>query len=175
MRCVTIVPALLAGTVACASLSLGPIPAEFGDRHSITIASRSLTVAHEFTSGLTDSTRVLVRDREQWVEVWSRIHANRQNPPPAPDVAFDEELVVVAALGQRPSGGYNIGIDSVVQHEHGAVAYVSRHAPGPQCAVTEALTQPVHALRVPRFEGQILFVERTFVSECGDAALRAVP
>jgi hypothetical protein len=56
------------------------------------------------------------RDRAGWEEFWdSRINRDAAGRPtsPAPGVRWDEEIVIVAALGLRPSAAYGIRCDGL--------------------------------------------------------------
>lgn len=62
------------------------------------------------TSALWEPARRVVRDSAAWAEVWSRLQA----PGGPPRVDFEEEAVVVVALGQLPTPSDFPSIDSVV-------------------------------------------------------------
>src|SRR5712671_3246759 len=60
-------------------------------------------------SGITDPLRMVIRDRDAWREMWKRVH-HGQFPelPSLPEIDFSREMIVVAALGGRPTSGYGI-------------------------------------------------------------------
>ena len=88
-------------------------------------------------------------------------------PEPAlPDVDFAREMVVVAALGERRSGGYAIVLDSATGRGGTLVVHLRTRSPDARCAVTGALTQPVDAARLPRHDGPVEFRERAEVVRC---------
>lgn len=118
-------------------------------RLSVWVPDSAATVAHEYYSGMELPARLAVTDAATWRAVWQQIYAKQQPQPDAPAVDFDETGVLVAALGERPSGGFDIRIDSVVRFERRTVVYLTERSPGPDCGVTLALTQPVHAVLAP--------------------------
>src|SRR5262245_26013330 len=64
-----------------------------------------------YNSGLPESRTQVVRDQATWARVWTDIW--RAQPAPAlPPADFSREVLVVAALGQRLTGGYTILVDS---------------------------------------------------------------
>lgn len=116
--------------------------------------------------GLVDSTRQVVRTAGEWAAVWQRMHGHITPQPALPAVDFTRSLVLVAAMGTRPSGGFTIAVDSVVRRGGGLVAHVTSTVPGASCMTTAALTQPVAAVRVDATAAEVTFQERQAVREC---------
>lgn len=114
----------------------------------------------EYYSGLTEAQRLVVRDRAAWTEVWAAIWRRHSPLPALPEVDFARDMLVVAALGERPSGGYGILVDSAAATPEGLVVLIRTISPEPSCAVTLALTQPVDIARLPRHDGAVLFSDR---------------
>jgi protease stability complex PrcB-like protein len=119
-----------------------------------------------FNSGMTESRRLVVRDEPTWRQTWSLIWRNVSEEPPLPHVDFTREIVVVAALGQRPTGGYSILVDGAARTAEGLSVRVRATSPGSSCATTQALTQAVDAARVPLVAGAVTFEERSETRDC---------
>ena len=117
-------------------------------------------------SGLRDSLRTVIRDQAAFAELWARMYAPYGERPPVPDVDFDREMIVAAALGTRSSGGYAIYLDSATIAGDALVVHVRRVEPGPNCGTTQALTEPVDLARVPRDARPVRFVEHSAVHQC---------
>lgn len=117
-------------------------------------------------SGFSDSARIAVRTQSQWNEIWARIAGNATPAPEAPEIDFATEMVIVAAMGTRPSGGYAIRIGRVVRRGNTVWAEVTSSAPGSGCMNAAALTAPIDAVVVQRTTGQVLFVENSEVRNC---------
>ena len=117
-------------------------------------------------SGFTDSARVAVRTQSQWNELWARIAGNATPPPDAPEIDFATEMVILAAMGTRPSGGYAIRIDRVARRGNTVWAEITSSAPGSGCMNAAALTAPVDAVVVQRTTGKVVFVEKSEVRNC---------
>ncbi len=129
----------------------------FGSRVSVWLPPSTAVLVHGYDSGLGDSTRLVI----------SQLTARSQPQPPLPAVDFDTERLLLAALGQRNTGGYDIRIDSLVRFEHGSVAYVTTRAPGQSCGTTQALTHPVEIVRVsPAPLEPIAFDQQAVVVGC---------
>ena len=75
--------------------------------------------------------------------------------------------MVVAAAGQRPSGGYGIQVRRARLDGRRLLVEVLETSPGPNCLVTASLTQPVQVVRVRGARaGEVEFVERREVRDC---------
>ena len=130
-------------------------------------ASRPIPIEETYT-GIDEELRTLVRTQQEWEDLWSRLAANRIPRPAPPPVNFSEEVVVVAAMGTRPTGGHAIRIDSVRYEKDTLWVDVTSVIPGPTCMTTQALTAPVAAVAVerrPNVTGR--FIDREEILDCG--------
>jgi hypothetical protein len=157
-------------TVACGKTgSLGPEGAQsaspVGEPLSVT-RLRPEPYSFSFSSGITDSTRVVVRDARAWEAAWRAVWSNHTPVPALPAIDFEREMVVVAALGSRRSGGYGILVDGATRTADGAEVSILKQVPGAGCGNTAAITTPVDIARLPRVQGAVRFRERTEVREC---------
>lgn len=134
---------------------------------TVTPLDSSLQNYYRHSSGYGDSARLVIRNRDQWDDVWSRIVSNHGPKPPAPTIDFSREVIIVAALGTRATGGYSIAVTDVSEESAGLVATVVRTNPGPTCGTTAALTAPVDIVRVNRLDVPVRFVEQQRVTDCG--------
>lgn len=129
-------------------------------------ASRALPIEASYT-GIEEPLRTLIRTEREWEDLWSRLAANRIPRPSPPAVDFSDEVVVVVAMGTRPSGGHAIRIDSVRYAKDTLWVDVTSVAPGAGCLTTQALTAPVAAVAVerrPNVTGR--FVDREETRDC---------
>ena len=121
---------------------------------------------YRFSTGFTERARVVIRSDAQWAQAWDRVVDRVMPKPERPAVDFSREIVVLVAMGQRPSGGYAVAIDGVFEADGRLYVRVNERSPGQSCFVTAALTQPVDAVRVPRRDLGVSFVERSETVEC---------
>ena len=165
MRAVPLVAGLLAMTGGCIEVALA--------QPSVRRASVPLTrlrggpVAFSTYSGLIDSTRGVVRDSVRWRLLWERLNQPFYPRPALPPIDFQREMVVVAALGAKPSGGYDLIIESAEQDSIGIEVALRRENPAPGCPVAAVNTQPADLARIPASEQPVRFRERTVVVPCG--------
>ena len=117
-------------------------------------------------SGLSDSALMVVRDSDAWRELWQRVNRPFIPPPPAPVVDFQLEMIVVAAMGTRPTAGHDIMIEGAEQDSTGIEIVVRRSEPAPGCPVAAAVTQPVDMARMRADRRTVRFRERQVVVPC---------
>jgi hypothetical protein len=117
-------------------------------------------------SGFNSSERLVVRNDSHWADVWQTAFALQTPVPPLPAIDFSTEMVLVAALGARPSGGYGIAIDELAPEGNGIAVLVTATSPGSTCFTTQAITQPVEIVRVHAVPGAVSFQERARTHQC---------
>lgn len=158
--CLLTALALVAG--GCGSAPITGVPADA----SLVPDDRVDTLFDDSYSGIDERQRRVVRESGAWADAWEQLHEGRTPVPELPAVDFGESLVIVAAMGSRPSGGHVIAVESV--HRAGETLYVvvRETSPGENCVTTSALTTPATAVRLPRVSGDVHFVEKESVSEC---------
>lgn len=123
-------------------------------------------VPYQFYSGLSERERIVVRDAESWTSLWPRIVGSHRPAPARPAVNFSDEMLVVASMGARPSGGHAIYIDEV-SVVRGTLVVVTREvSPGRNCVVTGAFTQPLALVRLERSDLPVSFVNRSVTRDC---------
>jgi len=153
-----------------AALAVGAAPA--GAQHETARESVPLTRmrggASAFTSysGMTDSARLVVRDSVAWQELWRRINKPFLPAPATPEIDFAAEMIVVAALGARPSAGHDIVIEGAAQDSAGIEGMVRRSEPAPGCPVAPAVTRPVDFARMRADRRAVRVRERQVVVPC---------
>lgn len=117
-------------------------------------------------SGLEERELVVVRDAESWAALWARITSRHRPASAAPAVNFSEEMLVVAGMGSRPTGGYAIHIDDVSLVRGILVVSIREQSPGRRCGVTEAFTAPLAVARLGRTELPIRFTSWNVTRSC---------
>lgn len=109
-------------------------------------------------SGLREPVRRVVRTDGAWTEMWAAIQQPVHPAPPAPAINFDQEMVIVVAMGEQRSGGYLVTIERVSEAGDGGIDVIVRtQRPGTGCATAAVLTQPLDIVRVPRRDGLVRF------------------
>jgi len=122
--------------------------------------------SERFYSGITTQQRLVVRDGATWANVWQQIDANSIPVPAVPAVDFASNVVIVAAMGRKNSGGYSIDVDDVRSVAEDAWVSITENSPGAMCITTAVITAPVAVVMVPRFAGQVTFLEHAVQDDC---------
>jgi hypothetical protein len=133
---------------------------------NLEVRRETAPAAFAINSGYGDSARVVVRNQSQWREVWARIAGNASPAPEPPEIDFSTEMVLVAAMGTRPSGGWSIRIDRVARRANTVWVAVTLQQPGAGCLSTAALTAPVDVVVIQRMDGKVVWTERSEVRNC---------
>lgn len=162
---------LLVGAVACSNAPMQstisqPLQSQIAGRLKVA-RLRATGGSFDDNSGLVDSLRIVVRDSVAWRSLWAQINRPFIPPPTLPAIDFDRDMIIVAALGAKPTGGYGIMIEGAAEDSSGIEVSVVLSAPGNGCALEAARTEPVDLARMPVTKRPVRFRERTVVVPCG--------
>jgi hypothetical protein len=105
--------------------------------------------------------RLVIKTREEFVDFWKQLISPvppGQWVPTMPEIDFSKEMIVVAAMGTKPSSGYLTLIDGACEVDSRVEVFVTNVGEpfGGQLAV---LTSPADAVRLPRTDLPIVFRE----------------
>jgi hypothetical protein len=114
----------------------------------------AFTSVHRGTQSRIEEPReVTIRTAAEWQTLW-----NEHAPSERPRVDFTKDMVVGVFLGTRPTGGYSVEIVSVEATGEGIVVSYRETQPARDAMLTQALTSPVHLVRIPLQKGPVRFV-----------------
>ena len=134
---------------------------------SITVTRlRNDAFSFTYASELRQPERLVIRDQSAWIDAWASLWPAFAPIPAPPNVDFSREMIVFVALGERPTGGYSILVDSAGTNGQGVTVWIGTSAPGAHCGTTLAFTQPVDIARLPRIGVPVHFVETSRVADC---------
>ena len=142
-------------TLVLASLSvacMGPAPSEELPITRLAKGQHSLQTEQQFD---------VITGQAQFRHLWSQFDAGA---PPALD--FTRETAIAVFMGERPTGGYAIRVDSVTRSEGELLVEVVLQAPGPECMTTQAFTQPYEMVSVPSGPTRADFSTRRVLLPC---------
>ena len=118
-------------------------------------------------SGFSDQQMRAVRSGGEWSEVWQTLYAGQSPVPALPSVDFARETVILAAAGTRSNGCYSIEITRASWNRSGVFAFeVLETFPGSTCGCTQAVTQPVHVVRLAAVSAAETFMLRRAELAC---------
>lgn len=116
-------------------------------------------------SGMLERERLVIRDEAAWAETWQQLTSNLGTHA-LPAVDFTQSTIVVAAMGRRNTGGYQILIEGAELKGESATFFITERSPGAGCGTGQALSEPTSVVVVERFEVEPTFVERSIVHDC---------
>ncbi|HYU79581.1 MAG TPA: protease complex subunit PrcB family protein [Vicinamibacterales bacterium] len=149
-----------------AAVSCGAAPLSPGGEPLTLTRLRAEPYSYTFYSGLDAQRRTIVRNAAQWQEIWTEIWKRTSPTPALPSIDFEREMVIVAAMGSMPTGGYSIVIESAAESGRNVNVVIRSASPGRNCGVTQAITQPVDIARVTRRDATVTFTERAETFSC---------
>lgn len=163
-----ILPLVLSVASACATR-----PPDMGSRampESVTgVAIRrddnSATV-FQGSSGIAEAERLLIRNEADWQSAWKRLVANVSPQPSPPAIDFSHDMVLLAALGARPTTGYGIHIAHVGRTAGVTYVEVRTERPGKRCRPAQRTVTPADVAVVPQLNEPVTFVEVDSVVAC---------
>lgn len=156
----------IATAVACGSPTDSGAPASVEPAELVGASQVSDSVIVALNSGIPDRRRLVIRSEAEWHALWREATASVSPAPDVPRFDFATEMLLVATMGARPTGGYAIMIDSVYAQRGVLHAVVRETVPDRACLVTLAMTTPVVAVRVPRSAAPVEFSNRTGTHIC---------
>ena len=101
--------------------------------------------------------RFVIRDAATLAQQWPAWWSTMSQPPRMPDLDFSREMLVVVALGAKPTSGYDVVLDSAARRDDRLTIYVRTTAPPPGSVVLTVITHPIDLARVSRTDGAVLF------------------
>ena len=85
---------------------------------------------------------------------------------PAPVIAFEKYLVIAIAMGEQNTGGYSIGVCSVIEADNYVQVNVESSLPGEGCPVDMSITYPYSFVVIPIVKKEIIFSDTVSVRIC---------
>ena len=123
-------------------------------------------ISHGYLSGYVSPARLVIDNDADWRAAWTKAYIGLSPAPNPPAIDFSRWSVILVALGNRNTGGYNIAVTRLATTPDYLYAEVTSTSPGSRCGTTQALTQPYDIVRIPKPPGPVVFVERSTTFEC---------
>lgn len=115
------------------------------------------TIAKGAFSGVQEQTFQVITNDAQWKDIWRKHSALKKPVTAAPEIDFDKESVVFAALGQKRTGGYAIEVVRVETAGAKTEVLLRTRAPAPGGFQLQALSAPFHIVAVPKISNPVEF------------------
>lgn len=119
------------------------------------------------SGGISQRARLVIRNRDEFNELWNQVMHLVLNKPPLPEIDFSREMIIVAAMGQQASP-YGILIDSACEVDNQFEVLV-RSIKLPTCSLQAGLLPaPVDIVRLPKTNLPVVFRETETAPDCKD-------
>jgi hypothetical protein len=93
------------------------------------------------------------RTQQTWAAKWRGLRYLQLPEPPLPQVDWAVDMVALLVCGTRPTGGYNLRIESIAVDGAWVEVRAVERRPGRGAITTQALTNPYHAVAVGAYDG----------------------
>ena len=106
--------------------------------------------------------RLVIKSRDEFSDFWKQLTAPIPPGnwiPPLPEIDFSKEMIVVSAMGLRPTLGYWTIIDGACEVDGQVEVFVSNVEDVSCTGVLTSLTHPADAVRLPRSDLPVVFRE----------------
>lgn len=120
-----------------------------------------VTLSQGAYSDYSEEGAVLIDNKSDYETLTRQVSAGR-----FPEVDFDINLVIAVFLGEKPTGGYSISVESILNEGELTTVNIDKVTPGRNCIVTEAIVMPYHIIQFERVEGQIEFISNNVTEDC---------
>jgi hypothetical protein len=110
-------------------------------------------------SGIREAKQEVVKSADAWEKLWKQHATAAATSDKIPAVDFSKEMVVVATMGTKRTGGYSIEIVGVEAKDKTLKISVKKSSPPPDAMTIQALTAPFHLVAVPKSDLKPEFVE----------------
>ena len=116
-------------------------------------ATRIVPIAHGPLSNGSTARESVVRNPEDWNTLWASLPTKQA----APQVAFDQMMVVGVFVGNRPTTGYKVEITGARKDGDTLVIQWREVPPAEGSSVNATVTTPFAVAGLPRHDGPVTF------------------
>ena len=120
---------------------------------SASATTRIVPIAHGPLSNGATARESVVRNPEDWGTLWASLPTKQA----APQVAFDQMMVVGVFVGNRPTTGYKVEIVGARKDGDALVIEWRETPPTPGSSVNATVTTPFAVAGLPRHDGPVRF------------------
>jgi hypothetical protein len=136
----------------------------------------SALLYQDISSGIRDSTRLVIRDADSFNAYWQRATSSQPTPPPVPAIDFSKEMIVLVAAGRmNPQPEFRVDDVRVGREQTGgeAVDVLTIVVETVQsCSRIRVDAYPISIMRVSKFDGPVRWEDRLVQPVCPDEPAR---
>jgi hypothetical protein len=143
-----------AGRVANAAVLLREYIFPNGFQSSFQGSFPFATLTRSEDTSVTLDVPIVIETSDAWVTFWT---AHTGSPTGLPRVDFDNELIIIGAIGQRPESGETVEVRKVRPVGQGTLVQIVHRVPGNFCSPLARNHRPIHIVVVPQIPRPVVF------------------
>ncbi|HLY74832.1 MAG TPA: protease complex subunit PrcB family protein [Planctomycetota bacterium] len=109
------------------------------------------------SSGFMVPQQMFVSSQKDWAETWTTRQGSAGTKKSHPEIDFNRDVVIVAALGAKSTGGYTIEITRIVRTKDDIQVFLRRTAPPEGGRVVGGATSPFVMARMEKPDRPVTF------------------
>ena len=117
------------------------------------------TIEKGTTSGFQSPLQMFVTSEKDWSDLWEKRQGSGAPKRNHPAVDFAKDVVVVAALGSKLTGGYSLEISKIVRTKDNVEVTVRIGSPAPGTTPGGGPTSPFVFVRMKKPDKPVTFTE----------------
>src|SRR6185369_15042957 len=107
------------------------------------------------------------RNRNDLKDYWNFLLERTPGaPPPMPEIDFSTSILIMAAVGERPYGGYSVHFSTYIESADRILVSVEDRQPGALCLLPAQVSYPVAFGTIPKTAKVIDFQITNVVTTC---------
>lgn len=103
----------------------------------------------------------IIKTQAEWMQLLQKIGDELIAP-----IDFNKDMVIAVFQGQQPTGGYATEIMKILETELNLEVRIKEISPGPNCIVTQALTNPYHIVKLQKSAKEVLINVAKEITDC---------
>ena len=106
--------------------------------------------------------RFIIKNRDEFNDFWKQFTAripSENGMPPLPEIDFSKDMVIITAMGMRPTSGYWTIIDGACETGGKVEVFITTVEDTSCMGVFDSVTYPADAVRIPQTDLPIVFRE----------------
>ncbi|MBI2280054.1 MAG: protease complex subunit PrcB family protein [Bacteroidetes bacterium] len=124
------------------------------------------TIDKNTNGGFQELTQEVYTNHTAFEKAWKLAWSNFSDPTPAPIVDFNNDVVVLVALGMRKNGGYQLKINSVSEEANEIMVDYTETTPNPKCTYSQSIIFPYEFISFSKTSKKVVFKSSSNVGEC---------
>lgn len=152
---------IIAIAVGAVIFFLSPPPAPSGPATAVSV---QVLAEGETAAVMTERKNYHITNYAQLADAWRLAYG--LGAPGIPDIDFATQEVIAVFGGEKPSGGHDIEVESIVDQGGTRTVTINHLAPGPTCITTQAVTSPFQFVLAPANDFKIARVDKSVTVAC---------